>query len=613
RGYLYWTDWGDKAHIGKVGLGGSQPRVIVNTSLGWPNALAISYETNEVFWADAREDYIAVVDLEGRNPRIVLSRGENTNVRLHHICALTVFEDSIYWTDWETKSVEKCHKYNGGDRETIITTIHRPMDIQVYHPLRQRPLAKNPCENNGNCTTLCLLKPGRGSQCACPENFILASDDVSCLNNCSSSQFVAPPLTSAYPSGGNVTLRTIVGIGRMNQPIVQHLRVCPDNSSVATATAFTHRCSAMANQIVAMDRTKLSARSTPVLVRNSSAAAMERCRIVASIQINAVTIISIPLGEDEKDCPPVTCPSNQHRCRTASKCIPAVWVCDADHDCPDGSDEPANCTQRVCPDNHFRCRSGRCIPLTWKCDGDKDCPEGEDEPTSCTNPDIHTCEPTYFKCENNKCIPGRWRCDYDNDCGDGSDEKGCTPRNCSESQFHCGDGRCIRGTLHCNGEFNCDDRSDEADCNTTCSEGEFQCANPKFCIQADWRCDGDVDCADCPMNSIATRLARRTISLVPMENVRHSCGVAMAITIAATGRMNPRKCALIWVAHLASFGVAISSATPKQKSATIIRIVKTGPAESYRSIRSVIRRTSSLSGTRTLFAASISMSKRPLH
>jgi hypothetical protein len=32
----------------------------------------------------------------------------------------------------------------------------------------------------------------------------------------------------------------------------------------------------------------------------------------------------------------VTCPSNQHRCGTDSKCIPAVWVCDADHDCPDG-------------------------------------------------------------------------------------------------------------------------------------------------------------------------------------------------------------------------------------------------------------------------------------
>jgi integrin beta 2 len=167
--------------------------------LGWPNALAISYETNEVFWADAREDYIAVADLEGRNPRIVLSRGDNTNARLHHIFALTVFEDSIYWTDWETKSVEKCHKYNGGDRETIITTIHRPMDIQVYHPLRQRPLEKNPCENNGNCTALCLLKPGGGSQCACPENFVLANDGVSCLNNCSSSQFVCATTYKCIP------------------------------------------------------------------------------------------------------------------------------------------------------------------------------------------------------------------------------------------------------------------------------------------------------------------------------------------------------------------------------------------------------------------------------
>ena len=98
---------------------------------GWPNALAISYETNELFWADAREDYIAVADLDGRNPHIVLSRGDNTNAQLHHIFAMTVFEDYIYWTDWETKSVEKCHKYNGTQRETIITTIHRPMDIQV--------------------------------------------------------------------------------------------------------------------------------------------------------------------------------------------------------------------------------------------------------------------------------------------------------------------------------------------------------------------------------------------------------------------------------------------------------------------------------------------------
>lgn len=75
--YMYWTDWGDSPYIGKAGMDGSGQRILVNDSLGWPNALTISYETNELFWADAREDYIAVSDLEGMNRKIVLSRGKN--------------------------------------------------------------------------------------------------------------------------------------------------------------------------------------------------------------------------------------------------------------------------------------------------------------------------------------------------------------------------------------------------------------------------------------------------------------------------------------------------------------------------------------------------------
>ena len=74
--YLYWTDWGNQPHIGKAGMDGSQQKIIVNNSLGWPNALTISYVTKELFWADAHQDYIAYSDLNGNNIKMIRTRGE---------------------------------------------------------------------------------------------------------------------------------------------------------------------------------------------------------------------------------------------------------------------------------------------------------------------------------------------------------------------------------------------------------------------------------------------------------------------------------------------------------------------------------------------------------
>lgn len=54
-----------------------------------------------------------------------------------HIFALTLFEDFIYWTDWETKSINRAHKTTGANKTLLISTLHRPMDIHIYHPYRQ--------------------------------------------------------------------------------------------------------------------------------------------------------------------------------------------------------------------------------------------------------------------------------------------------------------------------------------------------------------------------------------------------------------------------------------------------------------------------------------------
>ena len=50
-----------------------------------------------------------------------------------------MFEDWLYWTDWELKSVVRANKYTGDDINKVYTARHRPMDIHVYHPYRQLP------------------------------------------------------------------------------------------------------------------------------------------------------------------------------------------------------------------------------------------------------------------------------------------------------------------------------------------------------------------------------------------------------------------------------------------------------------------------------------------
>ncbi len=50
---------------------------------------------------------------------------------------MTLFEEYIYWTDWETKSINRAHKTLGTNKTMLISTLHRPMDLHIYHPSRQ--------------------------------------------------------------------------------------------------------------------------------------------------------------------------------------------------------------------------------------------------------------------------------------------------------------------------------------------------------------------------------------------------------------------------------------------------------------------------------------------
>jgi len=57
-----------------------------------------------------------------------------------HPYGLAVFENYIYWTDWNFKSVHRADKFTGNHSRTLLQNLPiQPFDIKVYSPLRQPP------------------------------------------------------------------------------------------------------------------------------------------------------------------------------------------------------------------------------------------------------------------------------------------------------------------------------------------------------------------------------------------------------------------------------------------------------------------------------------------
>ncbi|XP_070804166.1 low-density lipoprotein receptor-related protein 6 isoform X2 [Pituophis catenifer annectens] len=175
RGFMYWTDWGEMPKIERAGMDGSSRSVIINADIYWPNGLTLDYEEQKLYWADAKLNFIHRSNLDGTHRQAVIKGS------LPHPFALTLFGDTLYWTDWTTRSILACNKYTGQNLREIHSNIFSPMDIHVFSQQRQ-PSAPNPCRNNnGGCSHLCLMSPIKPFyRCACPTGVKLLENKKTC-------------------------------------------------------------------------------------------------------------------------------------------------------------------------------------------------------------------------------------------------------------------------------------------------------------------------------------------------------------------------------------------------------------------------------------------------
>ncbi|NP_001170929.2 low-density lipoprotein receptor-related protein 5 isoform 1 precursor [Danio rerio] len=173
--YMYWTDWGEEPRIERAGMDGSNRQIIVQKQIYWPNGLTIDLDEQKLYWADAKLSFIHRANLDGTSREAVVEGS------LTHPFALTLYDETLYWTDWQTRSIHACNKHSGEKHREILNGIYSPMDIQVLGQERQ-PNIQTPCsERNGGCSHLCLLSPiPPFYSCACPTGVKLKEDGKTC-------------------------------------------------------------------------------------------------------------------------------------------------------------------------------------------------------------------------------------------------------------------------------------------------------------------------------------------------------------------------------------------------------------------------------------------------
>nr|XP_061804188.1 very low-density lipoprotein receptor-like [Nerophis lumbriciformis] len=174
KGLMIWTEIGNVPKIERAGMDGSERRLLVNSSLGWPGGVAVDALTDRVYWTDEKLKAIGSATLDGGDIQI-LQMKETTNP-----FSLAVFNDMLFWSDAKRRVVLAAHKVTGKNVRVLLKRLRQPFGVKIVHQILQQSKG-NPCKKM-ECSHLCVLAPGRKSVCKCPSDLVLSDDGLTCTN-----------------------------------------------------------------------------------------------------------------------------------------------------------------------------------------------------------------------------------------------------------------------------------------------------------------------------------------------------------------------------------------------------------------------------------------------
>ncbi|XP_059055987.1 putative vitellogenin receptor [Achroia grisella] len=163
-GTMYWADWHHRPVIMKARMDGSHAELLVDNLQGFATGLAIDVPNGRLYYVDHTIKIIKIDDKQ------IYSLFEEP---FHHPYSIAVFENTVFWSDWTSQSIQTTDKLHGSaqKRGKLVTLDNPVFDMHIYHPLLMKRNT-NPCHNN-NCSHLCLVTSNVTYTCACPEGMQL--------------------------------------------------------------------------------------------------------------------------------------------------------------------------------------------------------------------------------------------------------------------------------------------------------------------------------------------------------------------------------------------------------------------------------------------------------
>ncbi|XP_051894210.1 low-density lipoprotein receptor-like [Pristis pectinata] len=165
---LYWADVGEPAKIEEAGMDGVGRRILVSIGIEKPTGLALDFIKNRLYWVDAGLHELFYSDLNGHYRRSVF----DSKKYLTNPFALAVFENRVYWSDEESKTLYSADKFTGANVTVLAQNLTEPRGLVLFHKLMQ-PVVKNWCvEARAACEFLCVpaVDAAQHYACLCPDN-----------------------------------------------------------------------------------------------------------------------------------------------------------------------------------------------------------------------------------------------------------------------------------------------------------------------------------------------------------------------------------------------------------------------------------------------------------